>query len=462
MKKNRNWNIPLIALGIILIIALAIGTRGSFFQGALRSPGQQFGSSQASPTSPPATPITKTGPSVAGNQTNVKPLNPVSPSNICITPEEKIFEGDDPIQVITSSASNIIMVIDQKTAGGNRTYKSFDDGVTWEDMGDYYRHIAVSEKNPSLIYYDAFIQNVPILFRSDDGGKTFNFDVTTPAYAQLNLILPDRFDENKVYLFTVEDNMIFTSNDKGKTFDGGKPIYGTYDNIYFKPYRQTWDVEQDPQSSQTFYVVSEDSNHSGYPAGMNILNEGTWDEAKKYLLMITNDGFNTIQPYAGHQLPWHGLEINAVANASGTPSDLFIRTEMFLDSFYHFNGKSNTWKSIGVLIGSQDQLINPNNKNIQYMAGRVEGEIKCGYRSNFGGAVMVNSTGNADDYTSWVPRFGRGLYVYSLAYNEKTDTLFFTARDINKALHTEGDNLTNTSYDKAVYKVKNVSKYQSG
>jgi len=132
-------------------------------------------------------------------------------------------------------------------ASGSGLFKTSDGGATWQELdeksakglpGKPWGRIAVTmaPSNPDVVY--AMIESTrSALFRSDDGGKTWeerdrsNWMVWRPFYFA-NLIV-DPKNENKVYK---PDLTLIMSEDGGKSFSGiGWSAHGDFHDVWVNP-----------------------------------------------------------------------------------------------------------------------------------------------------------------------------------------------------------------------------------
>ena len=130
---------------------------------------------------------------------------------------------------------------------GSGFFKTTDGGATWQDLDEKSAKglppkpwgriaVAVAPSKPDVVY--AMIESTrSALFRSDDGGKTWeerdrsNWMVWRPFYFA-NLIV-DPKNENKVYK---PDLTLIMSEDGGKSFSGvGNAAHGDFHTVWVNP-----------------------------------------------------------------------------------------------------------------------------------------------------------------------------------------------------------------------------------
>ena len=130
---------------------------------------------------------------------------------------------------------------------GSGFFKTSDGGATWQDLDEKTAKglppkpwgriaVAVAPSKPDVVY--AMIESTrSALFRSDDGGKTWderdrsNWMVWRPFYFA-NLIV-DPKNENKVYK---PDLTLIMSEDGGKSFSGvGNAAHGDFHTVWVNP-----------------------------------------------------------------------------------------------------------------------------------------------------------------------------------------------------------------------------------
>ena len=136
---------------------------------------------------------------------------------------------------------------DPKAPSGSGFFKTTDGGATWQELDGKTTKglpakpwgriaVALAPSNPNVVY--AMIESVrSALFRSDDGGKTWeerdrsNMMVWRPFYFA-NLIV-DPKNENKVYK---PDLILIMSEDGGKSFSSiGGGAHGDFHDVWVNP-----------------------------------------------------------------------------------------------------------------------------------------------------------------------------------------------------------------------------------
>lgn len=138
---------------------------------------------------------------------------------------------------------------------GDGLYKSFDSGEIWQQILDKNNvldkrasvyDIALSPKNPDLVYLAAVSSGSAKVIRSSDGGGSFKeIYVISDSNQRINNIAIDSANEAVIYIVTSEGGLL-RSLDQGQSWQAVKWFEG-----------QVFEVKLDPKNSQIIYVVTE-------------------------------------------------------------------------------------------------------------------------------------------------------------------------------------------------------------
>lgn len=287
----------------------------------------------------------------------------------------------------------ISMIIDSENANhficGGATggiWNSYDAGATWKPNNDLAPNLAVSSItqnpfNPKEIYYatggrpkqaGSISYSGDGLFKSIDGGKTFQFMDSSdiPAFDNSWDIVYSLTDSNTFYVGTLQHGL-YRSRDKGLT----------YELIYNTTGSDVYDVDVTKEGRVYFSV---------YTKGIFYFDEAETPEVKQF--EITSDYFHrcAVAPSASDT----NVIYAAFARALSTETDILVGT-------YKSTNRGKTWTKLAnasLRTRHFDQNwfnfvldVDPKNPNFVIVGG-----VEASYSTNGGSSWGVLRTGHVD------------------------------------------------------------------
>ncbi len=281
-----------------------------------------------------------------------------SPKENRCTKIEKIIHAE-----IHPIRPNIVMAIksylDEKFNPVYTLCYSKDFGKSWASKGDM-SSFSIDSVDPRFVYGVSFHS----ILVSEDFGESFTETKHVDQFISM-IVRADNKVSGKFYTATGSQDgglFVLTGHGRDMTF---RPFYRSmkipqqYEITMIN--RKVWDFWQDPNSSDTFYVTTEDGGHANYKRNERGAYVG--ENFDDYYIIGTKNGGMNWEPFS-KGLNWHSLIIRGFPDNSGK-TRWFADTEGWGPRI--LDEKTKTWIKASVRGATLDHITDPSNPSRHFI-----------------------------------------------------------------------------------------------